>query len=274
MKTYKNVNAAPSAAEVMAEVLNTGKTRRIELIGEQYNHFVLEFATLGGEFVMPTAQSGDNDISALLVPDVSQIERLYMVTVYSRADGICELNTQAVMPMLAIGDRIYYAGARWDKPGAPRKLKLYNSITQAIPYSVGWKYDAEPAPQKVGKATAKKLQAWVSWLDKQEAAAAEYINRGNAELNALIDRLNESGVEWVRDGDTIHIYNGVLRMEVKIKTGGLSYGYPEVDYRRLYSATRECHDTQNDYLAFMLAGANRRYKRDRNTIYNFQIIHK
>lgn len=262
MKTYKNVNAAPSAAEVMAEVLNTGKTRRIKLIGEQYNHFVLEFATLGGEFATlggefatPTAQSGDNDISALVVPGVSQIERLYMVTVYSRADGVCELSTQAVLNMLAIGDRIYYAGARLDKPFQPRALSLYNSITQAIPYSVGWEYDGEPAPNKVGKATANKLQAWVTWLDKLEAAAAEYINRGNAELNALIDRLNESGVEWVRDGDVIHIYNGVLRMEVKIKTGGLSYGYPEVDYGRLYAAARECHDTQSDYLAFMLAGA-------------------
>ena len=255
MKTYKNVNAAPSAAEVMAEVLNTGKTRRIELIGEQYNHFVLEFATLGGEFVMPTAQSGRNDISALVVLGVSQIERLYMVTVYKRADGVCELNTQAVLNMLAIGERIYYAGACWDKPGATRELKLYNSITRAIPYSVGWKYDGEPAPNKVGKATAKKLQAWVSWLDKQEAAAAEYINRGNSELNALIDRLNASGVEWVRDGDTIHIYNGVLRMEVRIKTGGLSYGRPDVDYVRLYAATRESHDNQSDYLAFMLKGA-------------------
>lgn len=255
MKTYKNVNAAPSAAEVMAEVLNTGKTRRIELIGEQYNHFVLEFATLGGEFVMPTAQSGDNDISALVVPGVSQIERLYNVTVYSRADGICELDTQAVLNMLAIGERIYYAGARWDKPLQPRALSLYNSITHAIPYSVGWKYDGEPAPNKVGKATAQKLQAWVTWLDKIEAAAAEYINRGNAELNTLIDRLNASGVEWKRDGNTIHIYNGVLRMEVKIKTGGLSYGCPEVDCGRLYSATRESHDNQSDYLAFMLKGA-------------------
>ena len=255
MKTYKNVNAAPSAAEVMAEVLNTGKTRRIEVVGAQYNHFVLEFATLGGEFAMPTAQIGDNDISALVVPGVSQIERLYMVTVYSRADDVCELNTQAVITMLAIGDRIYYAGARWDKPGQPRALSLYNSITHAIPYSVGWKYDGEPAPNKIGKATAKKLQAWVTWLDKLEAAAAEYINRGNAELNKLIDRLNASGVEWVRDGDTIHIYNGVLRMEVKINTGGLSYGFPEVDCVRLYSATRECHDTQSDFLAFMLDGA-------------------
>lgn len=255
MKTYKNVNAAPSAAEVMAEVLNTGKTRRIELIGEQYNHFVLEFATLGGEFVMPTAQSCEIDISALVVPGVSQIERLYNVSVYSRVDGVCELNTQAVLPMLAIGERVYYAGWRWDKPGATRELKLYNSITQAIPYSDNWHYAGEPAPQKVGKATAKKLQAWVSWLDKQEAAAAEYINHGNAELNALIDRLNASGVEWVRDEYVIHIYNGVLRMEVRIETGGLSYGCPEVDYGRLYAATRVYNDTQSKYLAFMLAGA-------------------
>lgn len=102
----------------------------------------------------------------------------------------------------------------------------------------GWRFD-EPAPQKIGKATAKKLREWAAWLDRREAAAAAWLAKGKSEVDNLVSRLDASGVEYERRGDEITVRNGILKQTITVSPCGIYYGFPELDTLRLYDAMKK-----------------------------------
>lgn len=95
----------------------------------------------------------------------------------------------------------------------------YNEPTRYFEYEV-------EAPQRVSKATAKKMQAWADYLNAQEQAKQEYIANAHKVKDDFINRLKTSGLEYRRDGSKFTIYNGVLKVEAEIGETGIYCSTP------------------------------------------------
>lgn len=179
------------------------------------------------------------EMAGLFIPGVSQFLTLSDVVIYESRNHInAEVAPRAY---LLINDRAFKV---YDKNG---KFTLYyHNGTDPR----GFEYK-EPAPNRIGKATVKKLAQWVEYLDRKEAAAVEYLNKGAAELNALIKRLDASGVEYKRGNSAIVVKNGPFTLKCEITPGGLCYGSPEFSFYDIYKKHPD-KDRDSVTLDFML----------------------
>lgn len=85
----------------------------------------------------------------------------------------------------------------------------------------------ESEPQRVSKATPKKLQAWADYLNAEEAAKQAYIKANKDKKEAFFKRLDASGVKYRINGSEVTIYNGCLMAKVSISEGSIYCRAPE-----------------------------------------------
>lgn len=105
----------------------------------------------------------------------------------------------------------------------PRSLKpkqpYWFSLVGETPYmhdrNKYFKYD-KPSPNNVGKATQKKLQDWADFLSGKEAAMQAYL-QNTIDIHAeFFKRLDESGVQYRRNGNEVEIQNGCLKTKCEL----------------------------------------------------------
>lgn len=177
------------------------------------------------------------EMAGLFIPGLSDFLPLYDVSIYRNYGTACA--KVSIYTYLLIEDRVFGA---YGKNG---KFELYYH-NGTNPRGFGYK---EEAPNRIGKATVKKLAQWVEYLDRKEAAAVEYLNKGTAELNALIERLDTSGVEYQRGNNSIVIKNGPFSLTYEITPGGLCCGRPEFNF---YDIRKRYPNSDSVALDFML----------------------
>lgn len=192
-------------------------------------------------------------LAGLVVPGVSELVDVYGVTIEGDERRRL-LVVDGVRPYLVINNRAYFVPA-WsnDKRGTTYRLFLPRETAEVskINNSEGWTYK-EPEPQKISKATAKKLAAWVEYLDRREEAAREYLDRGKTAAAKLFERLDAAGAEYKRDGNKVTIYNGPLSLVVELSQSGVYIGRPSVDLGRYYQTIRANFPGEDSALSFML----------------------
>lgn len=89
----------------------------------------------------------------------------------------------------------------------------------------------EPSPQRVGKATAKKLAAWVEMLDRSESAAVDYLEQSNDEKTKFFARLDASGATYRVSGNNVYITNGALEFKATIEQSGIYFDVLKINAR-------------------------------------------
>lgn len=176
------------------------------------------------------------EMAGLFIPGLSEFLPLYDVSIYRNYGNICA--KVSIYAYLLIDNRVYRT---YDRNGK-FTLFYYNGTNPR-----GFEYKEE-APNRIGKATVKKLAQWVEYLDRKEAAAVEYLNKGAAELNALIERLDASGVQYQRGNNTIVIKNGPFSLKYEITPGGLCCGRPEFDFYDIYRRKQFADTTALDFM--------------------------
>lgn len=128
------------------------------------------------------------------------------------------------------------------KPSHNKSREPYRFyLVGETPYSHGknqyFKYN-EPEPNRVGKATEKKIKAWADYLNAKEAAMQAYIKENKDKKAAFFARLDASGLEYKRNGNEVLIYNGCLTQKVTIGENDVYPHQPEFDYYRCDSPIR------------------------------------
>lgn len=190
-------------------------------------------------------------VKSMAVPGVSEAVVMYSAVIFRHYSEAVRFGVEA-RDCITIDGRLYNV-AWWAHNENTHRIHMFDApATREAEYH-GWRFD-EPAPQKIGKATAKKLREWAAWLDRREAAAAEWLAKGKSEVDNLIARLDASGVEYERRCDEITVYNGLLKMTISATPAGVYCNYPEVDLRRLYTAVNglSVNGAPGGYLELML----------------------
>lgn len=227
-----NLQKSINVTEILNYVIESGKqftlrdlteTQCVELCNE------LEVAGVErrtSEWSYMRMAESEEEMAGLFIPGLSEFLPLYDVDIYEKCGHIYALLTPRAY--LLIDDRIFRVY------GKNSKFALCNH-NNTNPHGFEYK---EEAPNRIGKATAKKLAQWVEYLDRKEAAAVEYLNKGAAELNALIERLDASGVEYNRGKNSIVVKNGPFTLKYDITPGGLYCGRPEFNFYDIYKKTQ------------------------------------
>lgn len=223
-----NLQKSINVTEILNNVKESGKqiilrdlteTQCVELCNE------LEFAGVErrtSEWDYKRMAERAEEMAGLFIPGLSEFLPLYNVEIYESCGHIyANLTPRAY---LLIDDRIFSVYGKNGKFA----LCNHNSTNPR-----GFEYKEE-APNRIGKATVKKLAQWVEYLDRKEAAAVEYLNKGAAELNALIECLDASGVEYKRGENSVVVKNGPFTLKYDITPGGLHRGRPEFDFYDIY----------------------------------------
>lgn len=202
-----------------------------------------EVEAAGGEFI--NAESFERwqacgvtsaVVRSMAVPGVSEAVVMYETEMFRHYGEAVRLSVQA-RECITIDGRPYSV-AWWADNKKTHSLYTYDApATREAEYH-RWSF-GEPAPQKIGKATAKKLREWAAWLDRREAAAAAWLAKGKSEVDNLIARLDASGVEYERNGGEIYVYNGILKQTITTSPGVIYYGFPELDTLRLHDAMKK-----------------------------------
>lgn len=156
---------------------------------------------------------------ALEVPGVSELVHVcYFVAIDSRTLALehagywLVFNNQLMRP--------YHC-----KQGEPYRFFLpcemnYNEKSK------NFKYEIEE-PQRVGKATQKKLKAWNDYLNNKEKAKQEYIANAHKIEDDFFQRLEASGLRYRKNGNQVEIYNGYLKAVAEIGETGIYCSAPE-----------------------------------------------
>lgn len=220
---------------------NTGKRWSANyLTAAEVEQMAAEVEAAGGEFTNAKAferwqAQGVTSavVKSMAVSGVSEAVVMYSAEMFRHYGEAVRFGVEA-RECITIDGRPY--SVAWSADGKKTHgLFTYDApATREAEYH-RWNFN-EPAPQKIGKATAKKLREWAAWLDRREAAAAAWLAKGKSEVDNLIARLDASGVEYVRRGDEITVHNGLLKMTISATPAMVYCNRPEVDQRRLYTA--------------------------------------
>lgn len=87
----------------------------------------------------------------------------------------------------------------------------------------------QAAPNNVGKATPKKLQAWSDYLNRKEAAMQAYLQETVNIHTQFFKRLDDSGLKYRRNGNHVVINNGCLKIECELGEQHVYYKPIEFD---------------------------------------------
>lgn len=162
---------------------------------------------------------------------VKSIDEMLAIYKPYRPDG---LETEGVTTLIlsasfeaGLNNTLYVDTLRYWVVFNDQLLRPYNSKSNE-PYSFAlpeeynynersrnFDYDVE-VPHRVGKATAKKMQAWADYLNGKEQAKQEYISNAYKVEDDFIKRLEASGLEYHRNGSKVVICNGYLKVEAEI----------------------------------------------------------
>lgn len=231
-----------NVTEILNKVKETGEQVNIyDLIEFQCVELCNELESAGvdvrtSEWDKKRMNEKAKEMAGLFIPGLSEFLPLYNVVIYESCNHIQAVVTPRAH--LLIDDRIYFVYGKNGK----FTLFYYNGTNPR-----GFEYKEE-VPNRIGKATVKKLAQWVEYLDRKEAAAVEYLNKGASELNALIERLDASGVEYQRGNNTIVIKNGPFSLKYEITPGGLRCGRPEFNFYDIYKRNQFADSTALDFM--------------------------
>lgn len=168
------------------------------------------------------------DYAALCVPGYSEIVTLYNIE-FHYDNGELSVTISVFRDALAIGDKVYYMYARNNKP--PYSFSLVDSQSSEISVYNLERILNEELPQRVGKATAKKLAAWVDYLNRKEAAAVDFLKNGNEEKTKFFASLDASGATYRVSGNNVYITNGALELKATVAQSGIYFDVLKVNAR-------------------------------------------
>lgn len=169
-----------------------------------------------------------DNYAALCVPGYSEIITLYEI-IYDYDHGEKSVSISKFRDVLAIGAKVYNIISKNSK--SPYSFSLVNSRSFEINWYSLERLFTEPDPNRVGKATAKKLAAWVEYLDRREAAAVAYLNKSEDAKTTFFARLDASGVKYHVSGKDIYITNGALSLRATVEQSGVYYSDLKIDAR-------------------------------------------
>lgn len=256
-------NKVKNAAELLAALeipTQTNYAHYDTLISpEEWPAFRAELLAAGLEVRTETDTPGQGTIklfieklAGLVVPGVSElIFYLHVTSWHDWRDGGKGCRVESVQPYLIMNNRAYCLDAwEYDKTGKTYRLFLPDSKTLYEARLAGFK--SPEMPKRVNKATAKKLAAWVDYLDGENAAAVAYIKRGTDAADSLLNELDAAGVEYKRDGQTITIYNGPFSMVAELCKTGVYFREPVAKLGKHLKEAAAIRPDLDSRLAFML----------------------
>lgn len=191
-------------------------------------------------------------MAGLIVPGMSEIVELYDIRI-SRGSGDGRYCLDIYEHLyLAINNRIYSTGVTtWGRPEPVALAHPYDISAARQAAANGWEY-SEPEPNRIGKATAKKLAAWVEYIDRREASAAEYVGAEARAVSDLLAQIEAAGLEYQRKGTEIKILNGPFSMVCRVYGGEIVCRRPEFYSYGHDNAMRDKFPGMDPNLAFIL----------------------
>lgn len=147
-----------------------------------------------------------------------------------------ETATPDKLTVISVGYWLLYDGQllrpQHDRSNEPYRFFLVGSTEYDFRYRGEqryFKYDV-PAPQRIGKATEKKLRAWADWLNGKEAALAAYRQNTQNVYAEFFAKLDASGLPYTRNGNNVIVTNGCLKMKAELGEGKVYCARPEFDW--------------------------------------------